>query len=144
MPSIIDIDQTCSVKGRSIFDNVHLIRNVINYINQKDLSACFICLDQEKAFDRVSRSYMFNTLTAFGFHENFLKWIHFLYNNISSSVIINNYNPLNAKRYHLTFLSKLGFWHFSYQFYEILDLWKYCSCISISILRYKLKHEGTK
>ena len=100
MPSIIDIDQTCSVKGRSIFDNVHLIRNVIDYINQKDLSACFICLDQEKAFDRVSRSYMFNTLTAFGFHENFLKWIHLLYNNISSSVIINNHisDPFAVKR----------------------------------------------
>ena len=100
LPSIIDIDQTCSVKGRSIFDNVHLIRNVIDYINQKDLSACFICLDQEKAFDRVSRSYMFNTLTAFGFHENFLKWIHLLYNNISSSVIINNHisDPFAVKR----------------------------------------------
>ena len=63
---------------------------------------------------------------------------------LQDALLWNIYRPLNAKRYHLTFLSKLGFWHFSYQFYEILDLWKYCSCISISILRYKLKHEGTK
>ena len=29
LPKIIAIDQTCSVKGRSIFDNLHLLRNVI-------------------------------------------------------------------------------------------------------------------
>lgn len=91
LPKIIGIDQTSSVKGRSIFDNIHLLRNVVDYIDQKNLSACFICLDQEKAFDRVSWSYMFNTLTAFGFDENFLRWIRLLYNDVSSSVIVNNY-----------------------------------------------------
>ena len=91
LPKIIGIDQTCSVKGRSIFDNLHLIRNVMDYIDQKNLGASFICLDQEKAFDRVSRSYMLDTLTAFGFNENFLKWIKLLYNDISSSVIVNNH-----------------------------------------------------
>ena len=91
LPKIIGIDQTCSVKGRSIFDNLHLIRNVIDYVDQKNLGASFICLDQEKAFDRVSRSYMLDTLTAFGFNENFLKWIKLLYNDISSSVIVNNH-----------------------------------------------------
>ena len=73
LPKIIGIDQTCSVKGRSIFDNLHLIRNVVDYVDQKNLAASFICLDQEKAFDRVSRSYMFDALTAFGFNGNFLK-----------------------------------------------------------------------
>ena len=91
LPKIIGIDQTCSVKGRSIFDNLHLIRNVMDYVDQKNLTASFICLDQEKAFDRVSRSYMFDTLRAFGFNDNFLRWIKLLYNDISSSVIINNY-----------------------------------------------------
>ena len=40
LPKIIGIDQTCSVKGRSIFDNLHLLRNVIDYIDQKK----FVCL----------------------------------------------------------------------------------------------------
>ena len=91
LPKIIDINQTSGIKGRSIFDNLHLIRNVIDYIDQKDLAACFICVDQEKAFDRVSWSYMFDTLNAFGFSENFIKWIKLLYTDISSSVIVNNY-----------------------------------------------------
>ena len=32
LPKIIDLDQTCAVKGQSIFDNLHLIRNVIEYV----------------------------------------------------------------------------------------------------------------
>ena len=91
LPKIIGIDQTCAVKGRSIFDNLHLIRKVIDYIEQKTLSASFICLDQEKAFDRVSRSYMYDTLTAFGFHEHFIRWVKLLYTDISSLVIVNNF-----------------------------------------------------
>ena len=54
LPNIIGIDQTSAIKGRSIFDNIHLLRNVIDNIEQKDMAACFIYLDQEKAFDRAS------------------------------------------------------------------------------------------
>ena len=91
LPSLIGIDQTSAIKGRSIFDNIHLHRNVIDYIEQKDVAACFICLDQEKAFDRVSWSFMLDTLVEFGFDDNFLKWVNLLYTNISSSFIVNNH-----------------------------------------------------
>lgn len=91
LPDIIHMDQTCAVKGRTIFDNVHLLRNIIDYVDQKNLGACFICLDQEKAFDRVSWSYLYDTLAAFGFPQEFVRWIQLLYTDISSSVIVNNY-----------------------------------------------------
>ena len=65
IPKIIGINQTCSIKGRSIFDNLHLHRNVMEYIEQKQLQVIFISLDQKKAFDRVDISYLYNTLTAF-------------------------------------------------------------------------------
>lgn len=35
LSSIIGNDQTSAVKGRSIFDNIHLLRIVIDYIEQK-------------------------------------------------------------------------------------------------------------
>lgn len=62
MSSIIGISQSCSIKGRSIFDNVHFIRNVFNYIEQNNIGACFINLDQEKALYRISWSYIYDTL----------------------------------------------------------------------------------
>ena len=34
---------------------------------------------------------MYNTLEAFGFDENFIRWIKLLYTDISSSVIVNNF-----------------------------------------------------
>lgn len=91
LPNIIGISQTCSIKGRTIFDNIHLIRNVFDYIEQKNIAACFINLDQEKAFDRVSWSYMFETLNAFGFSKTFIQWIQLLYKDITSSVIVNHF-----------------------------------------------------
>lgn len=91
LPSIIGIGQTCAIKGRSIFDNIHLMRNVLDYVEQKNIGAAFVSLDQEKAFDRVSWSYMFSALQAFGFGENFIKWVKLLYNDVSSAVIVNNH-----------------------------------------------------
>ncbi|MCG8049147.1 MAG: reverse transcriptase domain-containing protein [Candidatus Thiodiazotropha endolucinida] len=98
--NVIHQDQTCSVKSRSIFDNVHLLRNIIDYVDQKDLPCIFLNLDQEKAFDRVSHEFLFAALERFGFSENFIRWVKILYHNISSSVIVNNYisGPFNIAR----------------------------------------------
>jgi len=91
LPSIISDSQTCSIKGRTIFDNVHLLRNIFDYCNQKDISACFINLDQEKAFDRVSWEYLYNVLQSFNFSPKFIDFIKVLYTDIESSIIVNNH-----------------------------------------------------
>ena len=67
MPSIVHSDQTCSVVGRSIFSNVHLIRDTLDMINKTDE----IMLDQMKAFDRVDHEFLFRVLTNFGFGPSF-------------------------------------------------------------------------
>ena len=87
--SIVNTDQTCGVVGRSILDNLHLMRNVIDYVNSKNLNAAIISLDQSKAFDRVSHNYLFSVLQAFGFGDNFIAWIRLLYTDIYSSVLVN-------------------------------------------------------
>lgn len=89
--TIVHPDQTCSVKSRSILDNVHLLRNIIDYVDQKNLECIFLNLDQEKAFDRVSHDFLFKTLRKFGFKENFIRWIKILYTDVSASVLVNNF-----------------------------------------------------
>ena len=87
--SVINIDQTCSVAGRSILDNAHLLRNIQDYAEQKNIGLALVSLDQQKAFDRVNRGYLRQVLDKFGFGNNFLQWFDTLHNGINSSVICN-------------------------------------------------------
>ena len=88
---IIHPDQTCSIPDRTIQDNVHLIRNLIEYVNGKNMSAAIISLDQSKAFDRVSHEYLFNVLSHLGFGPQFISLVKLLYKNINSSVLVNGF-----------------------------------------------------
>lgn len=87
----IHADQTCSVPGRSITDNLHLFRNIADYCNIKNIPVAVVSFDQEKAFDRVSHQYLIEILKAYGFGETFLRWITLLYTNVESSVIVNGW-----------------------------------------------------
>ena len=51
--SVVLSNQTCSVPGRYIGENVALLRDVAHYVNELNLPAAILSLDQEKAFDRV-------------------------------------------------------------------------------------------
>lgn len=88
---IINPDQTCAVPGRTIFNNLHLMRNIIDYCEQKQLPLAFISLDQEKAFDRVNYDFLFQTLSAFNFGPSLIHWIKTLYTEVRSSIIVNNH-----------------------------------------------------
>ena len=65
MPSIVHSDQTCSVVGRSIFSNLHLIRDTLDMINKTDETGILVTLDQMKAFDRVDHEFLMRVLTKF-------------------------------------------------------------------------------
>ena len=58
MPSIVHSDQTCSVINRSIFSNLHLIRDTLDMINKTDETGILVSLDQMKAFDRVDHDFL--------------------------------------------------------------------------------------
>jgi exonuclease III len=88
---VINLDQTCGVPGRTISDNLHLIRNVIDYVNQKDMECILLSLDQTKAFDRVSHEFMFKALKQYKFGPEFIKWIEILYFDTSSQVLVNGF-----------------------------------------------------
>ena len=50
-----------------------------------------IAIDFKKAFDSVSREFLFRTLSAARFGSSFIQWIHTFYNNISSCVSNNGF-----------------------------------------------------
>ena len=55
---ILSEDQTCGIPGRSIYENLFLLRDTLDYVHHKQLSAALISLDQEKAFDRVNYGFL--------------------------------------------------------------------------------------
>ena len=89
LPLLVHQDQTCGVPGRSIFENLFLIRDTIDYVHYKNIPAAIISLDQEKAFDRVNHAFLQRVLSQFNFGPDFTRWIAVIYSDISS-VVINN------------------------------------------------------
>ncbi|CAM2106124.1 unnamed protein product [Caretta caretta] len=71
MADVIHPDQTYTVPGRSIFDNLFLVRDLLELGHRDGLSFALLSLDQEKAFDRVDHGYLLSTLQAFGFGPQF-------------------------------------------------------------------------
>jgi len=52
----------------------------------------FLLIDFKKAFEAVSRNFLFKTLQAYGFGPSFMQWISTFYKNISSVVLNNGFS----------------------------------------------------
>ena len=88
---VIHPDQTCGVRGCYSGQNVALLRDVVYYVNENNLTTAILALDQEKAFDRVDWEFLLATLDHMGFGPSFISWVKLLYSNIHSAVLVNRY-----------------------------------------------------
>ena len=71
LESIINTDQTCSVLHSSICSNLALLRDTLHFIDRSGETGIPISLDQEKAFDRVDRTFLTDLLNLFDFCPSF-------------------------------------------------------------------------
>ena len=100
LPHIIHYDQNAFVKGRTIFDAVRTISDVMEFTKIRDYQGIMSAIDFEKAFDSLNWNFLLKSLEFFGFGESFLGWIKTFYKNISSCVINNGFSTpsFNLKR----------------------------------------------
>jgi len=91
LPSVIHEDQTCSIQGRTIFDNLALLRDTLDYVNITNETGILLSLDQKKAFDHVDRTFLSNVLTRFGFGPSFCRWISTLYCHANMRILVNGF-----------------------------------------------------
>ena len=89
--SIMGPDQTCGVPGRTILENLSLIRDLFEYVDRENLPLALLSLDQEKAFDLVDWGFLICILSSFNFGPDFINWIRLFYTNIESAVVINGW-----------------------------------------------------
>jgi hypothetical protein len=83
--------QNSAVPGRSIYDTLHLLRNVFDYCKARDFPCLAVSLDQAKAFDKVHHDYLFYVMEQMGIGPIFLSMIRQLYNDIYSKVLVNGF-----------------------------------------------------
>jgi exonuclease III len=86
-------DQT-GVKGRFIGESTRQFLDTFEYLHSANMSGIILLLDQAKAFDMVSWSFLHKVLEHVGLSPPFRKWIQRLYENPSASIKINNYISL--------------------------------------------------
>ena len=86
LPSLICPEQTCVVKGRTIQDSLHLVRTIVEKVDE---NAALMNLDQFKVFDRVDCGFLEAVLFAAGFGLHFRTWICLLYTYLGVMVEVN-------------------------------------------------------
>ena len=91
LPQIIHANQNAFVKGRSIFDAVRTVDDIVDYTKQNHLPGILIAIDFEKAFNTLNYNFLIRTLQKFNFGPSFIQWIRVLYKNASSAVMNNGY-----------------------------------------------------
>ena len=92
LPEIIHFNQNAFVKGRTIFDEIRTIEDVIEHTKQNGLAGFLVAIDFEKAFDTLNFNYLIRILHEFNFGPSFIQWIRVLYNNASSCVMNHGFS----------------------------------------------------
>ena len=92
---VVSPDQTCSIPGRYIGENIRLLSDAVAYAETTQCPLAVLSLDQEKAFDRVDWEFMLQVLNRMGFGPMFCSWVQLFYTGPMASVIVNGFcSPL--------------------------------------------------
>ena len=87
LEDIIEKEQTCAIKGRLMWDNLATLRDITGGGIKEGFF--IISLDQKKAFDFLSREYLWDVLKAYGFKNDFIDLIKILYAESTVQVNVN-------------------------------------------------------
>lgn len=88
-PTLIHRDQAGFIRGRNIYDQVKLAKLTLDYGKILKKNGAIVALDQEKAYDKILHPYLWMTLEKFNIPQHYIKTIKSLYENASTSVLIN-------------------------------------------------------
>ena len=91
IPYLISTDQSGCIKGRSTFNNIRSMIDVIDHVNMQKLPGIMFFIDYEKAFDTVSWNFLYKTLKALNFGPFLIDCIKMLYRNINTCVTNNGH-----------------------------------------------------
>ena len=90
LSSIIKSDQTAYVAGRYIEESIHLISDILEYVDENELSGILFSADFEKVFDSIEHPFIFAALQSFGFGPELIQWVRL--KGVESCVLNNGHS----------------------------------------------------
>jgi len=89
VPDLIHPDKAGFMRGRRIEDQTELVKLMLDSCEANEINGAMVCLDQEKAYDKVRHDFIWKTLEKFDFPKHFIDTIKTLYRNGETVLIIN-------------------------------------------------------
>jgi Reverse transcriptase (RNA-dependent DNA polymerase) len=89
VPTIIHENQAGFISGRSIFDQVKLTKLVVDYAEAIEENGVIVALDQEKAYEKITHDYLWQTLAKYNLPGSFIATVKSLYENAETRVMVN-------------------------------------------------------
>ncbi|CAI5483266.1 unnamed protein product [Closterium sp. Yama58-4] len=77
--------------GRRLSDAVALVADIIDAAKNENEDWYLLLVDFQKAFDSVSRDFLFQVLRGMGFPPRFVKWIGGLHENTAAKLLVNGW-----------------------------------------------------
>ncbi|CAI5979934.1 unnamed protein product [Closterium sp. NIES-65] len=88
---VISSEQYGFLPSRRLSDAVGLVTDVIEAAKNKDEDWYLLLVDVRKAFDLVSRDFLFSVLERMGFPSRFIVWLRDLHKDTRTSLLINRW-----------------------------------------------------
>lgn len=89
LPALISEEQTGYVEGRQILNNIIQAHEVVHSLKSNKQVGMIIQLDLTKAYDKLSWSYIKEILKAYGFDQNWIRWVMALGTSTTFSILLN-------------------------------------------------------
>ncbi|CAI7901125.1 unnamed protein product, partial [Closterium sp. NIES-54] len=86
---VISEEQYGSIPGRRISDAIEVVAYVIEAAKKGNEDWYMLLVDFRKAFDSMSRSFLFTVLLEMGFPERFVSWVEGLHKDTKTRLLIN-------------------------------------------------------
>lgn len=86
---IVGSHQTCGIKGRTVFTNVHCARSILECCDMELDQVAMIHIDLEKAFDRVQHSVLYSVLINIGVGRVIHNGVEMAYSGCTTQLIVN-------------------------------------------------------
>lgn len=87
--TLVGPHQTCGIKGRSIYTNIHVVRSILELCDMDFRRVAMLQIDFEKAFDKVSHDILFQILRHVGIGNVIFEGVRMAYLNSTTKIIVN-------------------------------------------------------